>query len=166
MKKVGAVLLVLLFGVSAAALAKTADVRPIPVKILGKTIQIRKGMTRSDAKAALSSVIKEEPSLDTAERLQYDVQLVPETAPVTILFDFDKKGAVSGFLIDSSERDQNPAAAALVNWLKANAGKSEVKKKGARFGALPGGRSNTPREEREKMRFTMSSSSGLGNDEP
>ncbi|MDR3567850.1 MAG: hypothetical protein P4L43_07460 [Syntrophobacteraceae bacterium] len=110
--------------------AKTAAVQPIPVKILGKTIEIRSGMTRSDAKAALSSIIREEPSLDTAERLQYDVQLVSDTAPVTILFDFDKKGVVTSFLLDSSEKDQNPPAAALVDWLRSNAGKPKVEKKG------------------------------------
>jgi hypothetical protein len=103
----------------------------IPIQILGKTIEIRKGMTRSDAKAALSPVIKDEASLDTAERLQYDVPLAPDSAPVTIVFDFDKKGIVNGFMLDANLKKQNPAAVKLVDWLRANAGKPTVKKKGS-----------------------------------
>lgn len=119
-----------------AELAKANPSQPaveqaIPVQILGKTIEIRKGMTRADAKKALSPIIKEEASLDTAERLQYDIPLVPNSAPVSIVFDFDRKGTVHGFMLDSMRKDQNPAAATLVNWLQANAGKPQGKKKGS-----------------------------------
>jgi hypothetical protein len=105
--------------------------QPIPIEILGKTIEIRKGMTRSDAKAALSSLIKDEPSLDTAERLHYDVPLVPDSAPVAIVFDFDTKGIVSNVVLDSYLKEQNPAVTTLVDWLRANAGKPRVKKNGS-----------------------------------
>ncbi|MEN6439470.1 MAG: hypothetical protein ABFD97_12925 [Syntrophobacter sp.] len=105
--------------------------QPVPVQVLGKTIEIRKGMTRADAKQALSAVIKEEPSLDTAERLQYDVALVPNEAPVSITFDFDKKGIVNGFMLDAMSKKQNPPAVKLLEWLKANAGEPRVKKKGS-----------------------------------
>jgi hypothetical protein len=110
---------------------QAAAVQPIPVQILGKTIEIRPDMTRADAKTAMSSLTKEEASLDTAERLQYDIPLVPNNAPVTIAFDFDKKGTVNGFMLDSSEKKQNPALVKLLDWLQANAGKPTVKKKGS-----------------------------------
>ncbi|MCE5336719.1 MAG: hypothetical protein LLG06_19240 [Desulfobacteraceae bacterium] len=110
---------------------QTAVEQPIPVQILGKTIEIRKGMTRSDAKAAMSLLIADEASIDTAERLQYDVPLVPDNAPVAICFDFDKKGIVSNVVFDSMLKEQNPAVTTLVAWLRANAGKPRVKKKGS-----------------------------------
>jgi hypothetical protein len=111
--------------------AKPAAVdQAIPVQILGKTIEIRNGMTRPDAKSALSALTREEASVDTDERLQYDLTLVPGNAPVTIYFDFDKKGVVNGFALDAFSKKQNPPAAKLVEWLNANAGKPQVKKKG------------------------------------
>lgn len=102
----------------------------IPIQILGKTMEIRSGMTRSDAKAALSSIISEDASVDTAERLQYDVQLVPEEAPVSIVFDFDKKGVVSKVMLDAQLKAQNPPVVKLVDWLQKNAGKPVTAKKG------------------------------------
>ena len=122
--------LLLAITTNGAEVAKPDPGQSIPIQILGKTIEIRKGMTRSDAKAALSSVIKDEASLDTVERLQYDVPLVPGSSPVAIVFDFDKKGIVNGFMLDANLKKQNPAAVKLVDWLGANAGKPTLKKKG------------------------------------
>jgi hypothetical protein len=102
----------------------------IPVQILGKTIEIRKGMTRADAKSTFASLTREAPSVDSAERLQYDLILVPNNAPVSIMFDFDKKGVVTGFTLDANLKKQNPAAAKLVEWLQINAGKPQTKGKG------------------------------------
>jgi len=110
---------------------KAAVEQSVPVQFSGKTFELRKGMTRTEAKKALSGIISEEPSLDTAERLQYDVCLVADEAPVTITCDFDKKGVVIGFMLDAGYKKQNPPAAKLVDWLQANAGKPQVKKKGS-----------------------------------
>jgi hypothetical protein len=143
MKHVGITLLVLLCstsllvmtahgtGISKPNPGRTAVEQPIPIQILGKTIEVRKGMTRSDAKAALSSLIKEDPSLDTAEQLQYDVTLVRNNAPVSIVFAFDKKGFVSNVTLDSMLKEQNPAVTSLLKWLQANAGNPIEKKKGS-----------------------------------
>ena len=145
MKKFGVLLsvlfcstLLLAFTANGAAVAKVNSGQPaverpipIPIQILGKTIEIRKGMTRADAKKALSAIIKEEASLDTAERLQYDIPLVRNSAPVTIVFDFDEKGMVNGVLLDSMRKEDNPAVTTLVDWLRTNAGKPLEKKKGS-----------------------------------
>ncbi len=139
MKKVGAIWLGLLCCIgfvmtvnTAAALAHTAHkagVKAVPVTIFGKTLAISCGMTRAEAKAELSAIIKDKPSLDTAGRLQYDVPLVPDQAPVSILFDFDKKGMVIGFMLDAYDKAQSPPSAALVSWLGSHAKKSMVKTK-------------------------------------
>jgi hypothetical protein len=143
MKNIGITLLVLLCstsllamtanatGISKADSGQAAVEQPIPIQILGKTIEVRKGMTRADAKAALSGLIKDAPSLDTAEQLQYDVPLVRHNAPVAIVFAFDKKVFVSNIILDSQLKEQNPAVTTLVNWLRANAGNPSAKKKGS-----------------------------------
>jgi hypothetical protein len=110
---------------------RASDGQPIPIQMFGKTIEIHKAMTRSDAKAMLPALIKDEPSVDTAERLQYSVILAPGGAPVAILFDFDRKGIVTNVTLDSRFKEGNPSVATLVNWLRANGGKPAAKKEGS-----------------------------------
>lgn len=145
MKSVRLMLFVLLCGLPLWAMtangAEVAKAKPakaaeeksvaIPIQILGKTFELRQGMSRSDAKAALSSIIKEESSLDTDEMLQYDVILVPDQGPVAINVNFDKKGVVNGLTLDSTLKEQNPAVTTLLGWLKTNVGKPKAQKKGS-----------------------------------
>lgn len=110
--------------------ARRNTVQSIPVLIKGKTLEIHRELTRAEIRTAMNAIITDEPSVDTEERLQYDIQLVREQAPVTIVFDFSKKGTVAGIMIDSFTREQNPPVTALLEWLKVNAGRPSVKKKG------------------------------------
>ena len=55
----------------------------------------------------------------------------PTVRRLPSVFDFDKKGIVNGFMLDANLKKQNPAAVKLVDWLRANAGKPTVKKKGS-----------------------------------
>ncbi len=93
--------------------------RPIPVELLGKIIEIRPGITIAEAREMLSAVIPEAPSVDIKEMLQYDVQLVPDSAPVTIVFHFDSEGAIEGFVLDAYLKEQNTPAVKLIAWLNA-----------------------------------------------
>lgn len=110
--------------------ARRNTVQLIPLLIKGKTLEIRREITRSEIRTALTAIVTDEPSVDTEKRLQYDIQLVREQAPVTIVFDFSKKGTVAGIMIDSFTKEQNPPVTALLEWLKVNAGRPAVKKKG------------------------------------
>lgn len=105
------------------------SIQPIPLEINNKTIEIRKGMTINDVKKSLSEIITEEASSDTEERLQYDIQLVQDEAPVTVFFDFNRKKNLIGITIESFTKEQNPPVTALLKWLDANAGKPSARKK-------------------------------------
>ena len=120
-----------------AAIAQPAESVSIPIEIRGKTLQLHAGMKRSEVLSALSTMLDDAPSVDTAERLQYDTVLVPDNAPVTVAFDFDNNGVVSGVAIDAFEKAQNPPVAALIEWLQKTAGKPKSSGEGIstwRFG--------------------------------
>lgn len=90
-------LLGLLFAFSFAAPASATDSQTeqaIPIQIFGSTVELRKGTNRNDLKVTLSAVFKDAPSIDIPKRLQYDVQLVADSAPVTFVFEFDRKGVI------------------------------------------------------------------------
>ncbi|MEA5097543.1 MAG: hypothetical protein VB032_03295 [Burkholderiaceae bacterium] len=93
--------------------------RPIPVELLGNTIEIRTGITRNEAKAMLSAIMPEVPTVDLKEMLQYDVQLVPGTAPVALVSYFDSQGNIERFVLDAYLKEQNPPAVKLIAWLNA-----------------------------------------------
>lgn len=93
--------------------------RPIPVELRGKTIEIRAGIASAEARRMLSTVIPEAPSVDIKGMLQYDVQLVPDSAPVTIVFYFDNRDVVESVVLDAYLKEQNPPAVKLIAWLNA-----------------------------------------------
>ena len=133
MKMTQKILLCLLFAFSSVAPAAAIDsqtVQVIPVQIFNSTVEIRKGASRNDVKVALSTVIKDAPSVDIPDRLQYDVQLIADSAPVTFVFDFDRKGVIKHVTIDAYMKSQNPAVTTLLAWLETHAGKPSMKKKG------------------------------------
>ena len=113
-----------------AAAADAVGEQAIPLQIFNTTLELRKGLTRAELKTTLSAIIKDEASVDTNQRLQYDVQLVAESAPVTFVFDFNKKGIVQSVMVDAMMKEQNPAVTTLLAWMAKNAGKPDVKKKG------------------------------------
>jgi hypothetical protein len=119
--------------------AQPGTINSIPIIIMGKSLDIRKEMTRAEVKSVMTSIIKNEATIDIGERLQYDVILVEGEAPVTIFFDFDKKGIVTDITIDSFEAGQNPPVKSLLEWLNTSAGKPKVnKKKGTKTWILKG----------------------------
>ncbi len=106
-----------------AVLAQTSPGQKIPIEINGKTFHLEKGLSRQAIMKATRTVFTVEPSVDDEETLQFDVVLAQEQAPVTFAFSFDKEGMIFGLLIDSFEKEQNPAVQTLAAWLTANAGK-------------------------------------------
>ncbi len=72
------------------------------------------------------------PSLATTERLQYDLQLFPDRAPMTLLFDFNESGALSRILLDAYEPEQALPIAQLISWLNQVAGPPETVASGAK----------------------------------
>lgn len=105
------------------------SVNSIPLVITGKTVEIHKGLTRSEIKSVMSSIITDEATINIGERLQYDVILAEGQAPVTIYFDFDEKGSIKNVMLESYEAAQNPPVTALLKWLESNACKPKVNKK-------------------------------------
>ncbi len=109
--------------------AQNKSVNSIPIVITGKTLEIRKGITRADIKSLMPAIVTDEATVDISERLQYDVILAEGQAPATMYFDFDEKGIVTKVMLDSYEAAQNPPVTALLKWLEANAGKPKLNKK-------------------------------------
>lgn len=125
-----ALILILISATSVLSSGKdTGSIKSIPVMISGKRIDISKDLNRTAIKKTLSDIIKVEASVDTPEHLQYDVILVEDQAPVTIIFNFNKKGYVDHVMFDSYTSDQNPPVIELLSWLTKNAGKPKVRKK-------------------------------------
>lgn len=102
----------------------------IPISVLGKTFSLPTGLSRGAVKKELAPIFADAPSVDNAQRLQYDVPLVPDLAPVSFVFDFDRKGVLTDLAIDAYEKVQNPTVQGLVTWLKANAGPPRPVRKG------------------------------------
>jgi hypothetical protein len=95
----------------------------IPVKLNGKELVVTTSMDYTTLCAALQAIFAPEaPSLANPERVQYDVIAVQEQAPVTVWFDFDKKGKITAFGLVAMDKAQNPWAAELKAWLELNAG--------------------------------------------
>jgi hypothetical protein len=115
-----------------ASAADTHTEQAIPIQIFKSTLDISKGATRDELKAKLSAITKESPSVDTAERLQYDLQLIVDSGPVSFAFDFDRKGVLTHVSIDSYMKEHNPTVTTLLAWLDQNAGKPNVQRKGKR----------------------------------
>lgn len=90
----------------------------VPLAIAGKTLNLRPNLTRAQVQTLLASTLSEAPSVDTAERIQYDVQLAPEQAPVTLVFDFDNRGLLERIMLDAYSREQNPPAVSLLAWIR------------------------------------------------
>jgi len=102
----------------------------IPIAVLGNTFSLHTGLSRGAVKKELAPIFADAPSVDNAQRLQYDVPLVPDLAPVSFVFDFDRKGVLDGIAIDAYEKAQNPTVQGLVTWLTANAGPPRLGRKG------------------------------------
>lgn len=130
MKRSASLLFFLLASVSLTATATESTSPPsaknmpanslqaIPLEIAGKTLNVRPNFTRAYVQALLASSLQDAPSVDTAERIQYDAQLAPEQAPVTLVFDFDNKGLLERIMLDAYAREQNPPAVSLLAWIK------------------------------------------------
>jgi len=103
--------------------AQAAEPDSFPVILRGKTLTISSESDRATLAGQLSGALAgEEPSVLTAERIQYDFIAVQGEGPVTLLVDFDNKGRWSEIVIESTLKQQNPVAQELVGWLAANAG--------------------------------------------
>lgn len=103
--------------------AQAAEPVSFPVTLRGKTLAISTESDRATLAAQLSGALAgEEPSVLTAERIQYDFIAMQDEGPVTLLVDFDSKGRWLEIVIESSLKQQNPVARELAGWLAANAG--------------------------------------------
>ena len=118
-----------LFAFVAAGFAQNADGVPIEIKD-GKKLILTENSSHDEIQKTLGKILKNEmPSILSAERIQYDFQAVAGQAPLTLCFDFDQNGKLTGLLIDAYMKDQNPTAHMLKQWLEKNVG--EEKRAGA-----------------------------------
>jgi hypothetical protein len=110
----------------------------IPLKIKGETFLLKKNARYDDVKAEIGKIMKQKkPSIFSKERIQYDFQAVAGQASMTLLFDFDKTGNLSGVIINAYMKEQNPTAQALKSWLESKYGAG--KKVGSAFKWSVGG---------------------------
>lgn len=116
-------MLVVLTLLCSCCCAQAAEPDSFPVSLRGKILTISSEADRATLAVQLAGALAgEEPSVLTAERIQYDFMAVQGEGPVTVLVDFDSKGRWSQIVIESSLKQQNPVARELVSWLAANAG--------------------------------------------
>lgn len=124
------VALVLSFAFSFAS----AEVASFPLEVKGKTLNIQAGAPRTEVVATLKKIfVGEEPSVSSAERLQYDYIAKAGEGPLMLSFDFSKTGALVGLSIESYMKQQNPVAVKLLDWLKQNAGAGKKQGKVTRW---------------------------------
>lgn len=119
------VLVILMFALCVCSSLGMAQPGPdaVLLKLNGKELAVTASSEYTTLCAALQAIFAPEaPSLATKERVQYDVVAVQEQAPVTLWFDFDKKGRAVGFGLVAMDKAQNPWAVELKAWLENNAG--------------------------------------------
>lgn len=89
-----------------------------PLTLKGGTLDIGPALDRKALVAQIRSALAgEDPSILTAERLQYDYIAVEGEGPVSVLVDFDRKGRWEVISVDSYLKRQNPVAQELAAWL-------------------------------------------------
>jgi hypothetical protein len=111
-----------------------AEVESFPIEIKGKTVNIQVGATRTEIAGTLKKIFAgEEPSVASAERLQYDYIAKEGEGPLALMFDFNKAGVLVGLGIDANMKQQNPVAVKLLDWLKQNGGASKKQGKFTRW---------------------------------
>jgi hypothetical protein len=115
-------ILLVFFALSAHA----AQSGTFPLTIKGKTLTVSGASGRDTLTASLKGILKkEEPSVSTPERLQYDFIAVEGEGPVMLMFDFDKSGKWIEIRIESNLKQQNLVARTLMAWLRQNAGQGK-----------------------------------------
>jgi hypothetical protein len=112
-----------ILAISGLHAAQAADPATFPVVLRGKTLVIGTAADRTSLATQLKDALAgEEPSVQSAERIQYDFIAAQGEGPVMLLVDFDAKGRWSAIIIESMLKQQNPVARELLAWLADNAG--------------------------------------------
>ncbi len=107
-----------------AVSAKAEDT--FPIHLGGKVIDLGLGKDRATLTRQIAQALPgEEPSVMTAERVQYDYAATNDAGPLTVALDFDTSGLFIGVIIGSYTNEENPCVQELLTWLQANAGKGE-----------------------------------------
>lgn len=119
----------LVLALTSLCLALPARLQAFPLHLQGGTVEITAATTRAQVAAAVTPLLPSESlGLDTPERLQYDYSASPDTAPLTLIFDFaphqspGASGPLQGIILDAMAPEQNPPARELAAWLAAHAG--------------------------------------------
>lgn len=99
------------------ARAGQAAVAGFPLNFRGTDVTITSQLTREDLSAKLGKILGKNTPIADKGRLQYDVQLEPDEAPMAVVFDWDKSGRLVGVALDAASEAQNPPAKAIRNWL-------------------------------------------------
>ncbi len=109
-------------------LRQLAGREPVVLDILGAPVEVGDFTTSAEIKVQFSWLLPDlAPTIDSAERLQYDVELVEGQASATFFFDFDAEtGQLVAINVDAYHQEQNPTVAKLVEQLKASTGAEEI----------------------------------------
>lgn len=107
--------------------AKAIDDESFPLVAAGKTVLISSASGRPEIQDMLKGTLSpDDLSVSIPERIQYDFIAVEGEGPLTLMFDFDKRGRWVEIVIESYMKQQNPVAQELVGWLNTNAGPGKV----------------------------------------
>ena len=97
-----------------------------PLSIQGTTVVITPDAGKSDLATELKIATEVEPSLVTAERIQFDFVAAQDAGPMTLLIDWDGEGRISEVVLDAFTEEQNPVARDLKMWLVLQHGQPEM----------------------------------------
>lgn len=107
---------------TASTTAVAADVASItaefPLMLKGTEVLFSKDAKRDELTAKLTSIIGEVTEMEETSRLQYDFQITNESAPVTLIVDWDQAGKIAEICVDGEEVPTKELQA----WLEKNAG--------------------------------------------
>ncbi|HNX75362.1 MAG TPA: hypothetical protein PLM07_10840 [Candidatus Rifleibacterium sp.] len=107
---------------TASTTAVTADVATtspeFPLMLKGTEVLISRDASRADLSAKLTPILGEATEMEEAARLQYDFQITTESAPVTLVIDWDEAGKIAEICIDGEDVPTKDLQA----WLEKNAG--------------------------------------------
>ena len=102
-----------------AVAADVATASPeFPLMLKGTEVLINRDASRADLAAKLTPILGEVTEMEEATRLQYDVQIATESAPVTLLIDWNEAGKMAEICIEGEDVPNKDLQA----WLEKNAG--------------------------------------------
>jgi len=100
------------------------DAAGFPLQLKGTEVLIDTDAKREDLESRLTKLLGEPTQMEEKTRLQYDFQIDLETAPITLVFDWDTQGKLAEIILDG----ESPVTLDLKAWLEKNVGNGKADK--------------------------------------